>query len=442
MRRFLYRSLWWFTGMQLWLRRRLTPAGWLALSLVCAGAVVGVDTQQTVAYQIFTFMLALLVLAMLSVFTFRARFEIRRSLPPFVTAGETFSYRSTISNIGIGVKSGLTLLEELADPRPDYRSFQTLEDPDSQTHNRLDQALGYHRWKAVLDRNTNAEVAPLPLPDLHPGIDVEVIQQTCAQHRGYVRFEGVNIARTDPAGLFRAFAKVPARQYLLVLPKRYVLPEISLPGNRTYQHGGVTLATSVGDSEEFIGLRDYRPGDPLQTVHWKSFARTGKPMVREYQDEFFERHALILDTFASAGQHQRLEEAVAIAASFVCTLETQECLLDLMFVSKKAYTYTAGRGQMHTEDMLEVLAGVRQPAYQQFDELHDVVLQHRGSLSSSIVILLDWDESRRKLIDDLQGSGLPLRVLLITDPGHVYSDLPASVLRLETGDIQAGLAAL
>jgi len=317
MRRILYRSLWLFAGLQLWLRRRLTLPGRLVLLLMFAAAVVGIDTQQTVAYQIFTFMLALLVLAMLSVFAFRARFDVRRALPPFVTAGEAFTYRSTISNLGSRVATGLSLHEELADPRPDYERFKTLTEPDRRPRNRLDRALGYHRWQAALASHQNAEIEPRPLPDLHPGIAVEVVMQAVAHQRGTVRFERANLARLDPLGLFRALKRVNARQHLLVLPKRYVLPEISLPGNRAYQHGGITLATSVGDSEEFIGLRDYRPGDPLQTVHWKSFARTGSPMVREYQDEFFERHALILDTFAAPGQQQRLEEAVAIACRLI-----------------------------------------------------------------------------------------------------------------------------
>ncbi len=442
MRHILYRSLWLFSGLQLWLRRRFTASGWLCLWLLLAAAVVGIDTQQTVAYQIFTFMLALIVLAMLSALVFRPRFDFKRSLPPFVTAGEAFTYRNTVSNLGTRVQTSLNLLEEMADPRPDYDGFKALPEPDSLSRNPLDQALGYHRWKAELTRNQNAEIEPQPLPDLHPGIDVEVVMHAKAHHRGYVRFERSCLAQTDPFGLFRALKTTPGRQYLLVLPKRYTLPEMSLPGNRTYQHGGITLATSVGDSEEFIGLRDYRPGDPMQTVHWKSFARTGKPMVREFQDEFYERHALILDTFASPTQRQRLEEAVAIAASFVCTLETQECLLDLMFVSQKAYRYTAGRGQMQTEDMLEVLAGVREPVHQEFAELHDVVLENRGALSSCIIILLDWDESRKQLIDDLHGTGLPIRVILISEPESIYSELPTSVLRLDVGDIQTGLAAL
>src|SRR6185436_5709140 len=133
----------------------------------------------------------------------------------------------------------------------------------------------------------------------------------------------------------------------------------TLPGSRRYQQGGVALASSVGDSEEFVGLRDYRPGDPLQRIHWKSFVRAAKPVVREYQDEYFERHALVIDTFAKGGDERLLEEVVSIAASFAYTIETRECLLDLMFVGAHAYSYTAGRGQLSPGGLLEILAGVQ-----------------------------------------------------------------------------------
>jgi hypothetical protein len=84
---------------------------------------------------------------------------------------------------------------------------------------------------------------------------------------------------------------------VLILPKRYAITPIALPGNRSYQSDGVALASSVGDSEEFRALRDYRPGDSPRKIHWKSWAKVGKPIFKEEQDEFFVRHALILDTF-------------------------------------------------------------------------------------------------------------------------------------------------
>jgi uncharacterized protein (DUF58 family) len=54
-----------------------------------------------------------------------------------------------------------------------------------------------------------------------------------------------------------------------------------------YQQGGVALASNVGQSDEFVALRDYRQGDPLRHIHWRSWARAGKPVVKEFEDEFF-----------------------------------------------------------------------------------------------------------------------------------------------------------
>ena len=64
-----------------------------------------------------------------------------------------------------------------------------------------------------------------------------------------------------------------------------------------YQEGGVALAANIGRSEEFVSLREYRHGDPVRHIHWRSWAKTGKPIVKEFEDEFFVRHALVLDTF-------------------------------------------------------------------------------------------------------------------------------------------------
>jgi uncharacterized protein (DUF58 family) len=241
-------------------------------------------------------------------------------------------------------------------------------------------------------------------------------------------------------GLFRKIITLPEEANLLVLPRRYKLPPLALPGSRMYQQGGVTLASSVGDSEEFIGLRDYRPGDPLQRIHWKSFARLGKPVVREYQDEFFERHALILDTFAGAAEERLFEEAVAIAASFAYTIDTQDCLLDLMFVGAETYTYTAGRGQLQPGSLLEVLAGVQPCVDKPFRVLHDAALAKRGALSGCICILVRWDDARRAFIDALHASGVTTRVLVVSE--HAISDRPSWLTVLEPGKIQQGLAAL
>jgi len=86
---------------------------------------------------------------------------------------------------------------------------------------------------------------------------------------------------------------------------------------------GVALASNVGQSEEFVSLRDYRRGDPLRHIHWRSWAKAGKPVVKEFEDEFFVRHALVLDTFIDDPHSELFEEAVSVAASFASTVLTQ-----------------------------------------------------------------------------------------------------------------------
>jgi len=197
--------------------------------------------------------------------------------------------------------------------------------------------------------------------------------------RGYVHLTGMIIARPDPFGLVKAPYTINVSDSLLVLPKRYPVGEISLSGSRKYQRGGVNLAMSVGDSEEFISLREYRPGDPLRHIHWKSWAKIGKPVVKEFQDEFFVRHALILDTFTEQATGDIFETAVSVAASFACAPRSHEVLLDLMFAGTQTYCFTSGRGLANTDKLL-----------------------------------LDWDTPRQHFIQSLKNLGLPLLVTVIS----------------------------
>jgi uncharacterized protein (DUF58 family) len=160
--------------------------------------------------------------------------------------------------------------------------------------------------------------------------EVQVACELTPLRRGLLRLEGVGVARRTRWAISSVYGSA-ASANLLILPKRYPLPLIALPGTMKYQQGGVALASNVGQSDEFVALRDYRQGDPLRHIHWRSWARASKPVVKEFEDEFFVRHALVLDTFAEHAHSEAFEEATSIAASFACTIQTQESLWTLLF---------------------------------------------------------------------------------------------------------------
>lgn len=417
------------TGVTYWANRRFTAAGALVLSGIVVTGAVGIDTTQSVAYQAFGLLASLVVAAVLCLPFLSTRVSVERMLPRMATAGNSFTYRVRVSNSGATTMDGLSLREDFADPRP--------------THDAYNAAIGiptYRKWKRLVSANQLAHVPERPVPALAPGASIEIEVEALALRRGVAHSHGIIVGRADPLGLVKALARMPQRANFTVLPRRYSLPPLALPGSRRYQPGGVTLASSVGDSEEFVGLRDYRPGDPLQRIHWKSFARTARPIVKEYQDEYFERHALVLDTFAAARDERLFEEAVSIAASFAYTIDTRECLLDLMFIGPEAYTYTAGRGQMQVGNLLEILSGVQPCRDKPFSVLGNAVVARRGALTGCICVLLGWDEERAGFLRQLHAHGIAFRAIAVTR--EPVADPPAWLLTVEPGKVQEGLARL
>jgi uncharacterized protein (DUF58 family) len=308
--------------------------------------------------------------------------------------------------------------------------------------------FGYYRWRWLVWRNLGARWKDPLVPTLLPRADLTLTHELLPHRRGVINLPHLIVAWPDPFGLCRSLQKIRCPQRVTILPKRYPISPLALPGKRQYQPRGVSLASAIGESEEFVGLRDYRPGDPLKHVYWRATARLNKPVIKEFQDEFFVRHALVLDTFSETSVSEAFEEAVSVAASFVCTIPEEESLLDLLFVGSEAYCITSGRGVSHTEYLLEVLASVSPAAENQFSKLQDLVLRHAPAVTGCIFVFLTWDEARKNVVRQLQMMDLPVLVLLVSDidPGEIdpgpMRACPDRFRILQPGKVKEGLARL
>ena len=120
-------------------------------------------------------------------------------------------------------------------------------------------------------------------------------QRTSYRHtfarRGLYVLSGYRIATKFPFALFRKSRDVDAPLEVLVYPARVAVPR---PPPRAHVRGDAT-ANRLGRRGEFFGLRERRTGDDRRDVHWKSSARTGRLLVREYEDELARRVAIAVD---------------------------------------------------------------------------------------------------------------------------------------------------
>ena len=428
--RLLYRLYRLVSWIRHWSVRRLAPPGWAVLAGVLATGMVAGNTENSVAYQGLAMLFFLLMTSTAFCVVFRLRFSARRHLPRFGTAGQPFSYGVTLKNLTRNPQCGLELIEDLADPRPSLSEWREVQLADEHAG----RSFRVSRRHANPFRAVTVKASPVAV--MPPGGEVDVRVELTPLRRGVLRFRGVTLARPDPFGLLRALSRCRVPESVAILPRRYPVPSIPLPGSLKYQQGGVALASNVGQSDEFVALRDYRRGDPLRHIHWRSWARTGKPIVKEFQDEFFVRHALVLDTFIQEPQSEIFEE-------------TQESLLDLLFVGSETFCFTAGRGLAHADQMLEILASVRECRDKPFQTLEQRVLGHLGLVSGCICVLLAWDRERREFIQKIRTLGVPVTEMVIVraeqggtlDPGPLAGD-PRQFHVLEAGRIKEGLARL
>ncbi len=434
----------WFIGRML--TERFTKAGHLLIGGLLLSGVFGFNTRANLSYQIAALLLAILILSIASGLFFRTRFSARRSMPRYGSVNQPYAYKIEIANLSDKLQTNLSLMEKTDEPRPTLRQFRNAKIVDDGTLDKVARVSGGYRWFRLFDINQKAKFKTHDIPDLAPHAKIDVRATLEPKRRGRLRLDGLIIAKPDPFGIFKSCVTVPRPESILILPKLYPLRPISLPGSRKHQPGGVALASSVGESEEFASLRDYRPGDPIKRIHWRSWARIGKPVVKEFQEEYFVRYALILDTFTPNAGDIVFEEAVSLSASIAYSMQDSDSLLDLMFVGPRAYCFTSGRGLGHTGQMLEILAGVDVCRDKDFETLLPLIGERATMLSACVCVFIAWDEKRLRLIQMLQNIGLPIEVWLVTPPdfsGKLDPQVPVERFHcLEAGKIEEGLKRL
>lgn len=440
MNRFLYRLFRFFGyGLRQWLMRRFTPLGLGVLGLIGVTGLVGFDTSQSLVYQLFALACSVLVISIVFSLFCRFRFQAQRILPRFGTVGLPLPYGVIVQSSTRKLLKGLRLLESFAHSFPSFEDYRRITQP---RQGRKDA----QQWSRLMMQTQRAVAPVVKIPVLASQGMTEIKGEVIPLRRGLLQFETMTLACPDPLGVFNACVRLPLPQSVLILPKRYPIPPIQLPERQRHQPGGLSLALSVGTSEEFWALREYRPGDSPRKIHWRSWAKLGKPVIREEQDIFFVRHALILDTFQSEAYSEILEEAISVVASLACELQTQESLLDIMFMGLEGDCFTLGRGLGQTEQILELLASVVPCQDKSFDALLPRIQNRLPLLSGCICILLHWDDARRALVEQLQYLGIPTWVVILTQDKQTappilenYQSASLHIHLLQLGQIQQGL---
>jgi uncharacterized protein (DUF58 family) len=402
------------TVVFLW-ENRLTPRGRYLFTMTAIFALLGADTGARQVYVLFSIGAGFLLLSMLFALRARPRASLACRLPDRATTGT-------------GVRFA-------AEVRTDERGAA------------LDLFISVPRARegplpvAVAPR----EAFVAALKGRH-----EVKLELTPSRRGKYVLAGPRLRGTDPLGLMTTAAVTVPDQALLVYPRFYPIEDLAIPLGRRYQPGGIPLSSSTGDAIEFVGTRDYREGDPIRNIHWRSWARRGAPVVKEYQEEYFCRIAIILDTFLPArpkpAERAAFEAAISVVASIADLFSRSEYVVDILAAGPDIYEVSAGRSLAYLENILDVLACL-EPCYDPpFQTIGPPLFERLAQLTTVVAVLQDWDPVREAFLRRVRGSGAGVRAIVVHD-GPTTSDWQKAgdelgdVLRMTPAEVDSALLA-
>ncbi|TDB99567.1 DUF58 domain-containing protein [Micromonospora fluostatini] len=225
-----------------------------------------------------------------------------------------------------------------------------------------------------------------------------------ADVRGRYEVGPLVVRMTDPFGLCELSRSFPSTDHLTVIPQVVPLPSVRLPGE--YAGSGESRARSVAvHGEDDAATREYRRGDDLRRVHWKSTARTGELMVRREEQPWESRATVVLDTRAwghrGDGPTASFEWAVSAAASIAVHL--RQAGYKLRLVTGSGVDVDAGEGTGEGL-LLDHLADVRLDKHTEITSLVQRVRQ-RSDGGLIIALLGSLDTAEAELLSGLRGTG-------------------------------------
>ncbi|WP_043472379.1 DUF58 domain-containing protein [Kitasatospora sp. MBT66] len=192
---------------------------------------------------------------------------------------------------------------------------------EARVHLRVDNVSRVPTGLLLLEDKVPYVLGPRPrfvLDRVEPRGHREVSYRVRSDLRGRYPLGPLQLRLSDPFGMCELNRSFAASDVLTVVPQVLPLPFVRLTGEWAGQGESHTRSLALAGDDDVI-LREYRSGDDLRRVHWKSTARYGELMVRREEQPRRARATVLLDTretgHRGSGPASSFEWAVAAAAS-------------------------------------------------------------------------------------------------------------------------------
>lgn len=177
-----------------------------------------------------------------------------------------------------------------------------------------------------ISRVAEQSEAEVLFPEIKPGEKRHRSYQGRLAQRGRYEFGPINMSTRFPLGLVRQTAQLEKRETLTVYPR---LGRLTPAWHRVYQESMLgsrrTRRRQSATDGDFLALRDWQAGDSRRWIHWRTSARRGRLVVRQFEQQQSQDLLLLLDLWQPERPTEDHFDNVELAVSFAATVANDLC---------------------------------------------------------------------------------------------------------------------
>ncbi|TWU60460.1 hypothetical protein Poly51_07360 [Rubripirellula tenax] len=227
-----------------------------------------------------------------------------------------------------------------------------------------------------------------------PGQRRHVSCSLISNQRGVWRLPSVSVESMFPFHLFRSQRAITSTPEIAITPRLLADDDGPIAKGLLDALGGWSHRLLAGDALDYTGSREYEVGMPVRRWDFRSWARLGRPIVREFQSPSIQVVTIVVDTSIAANAHaspahpanearsemlERLLSLAAVAVTDLCRRQVRVRLFVTGESTESTNPFQSAPVAIDNEPLLIQLAAAQQVAPELADTSITDAVANRGS---------------------------------------------------------------
>lgn len=243
------------------------------------------------------------------------------------------------------------------------------------------------------------EYTPVAFLDAQPGQPVQAEYSITPARRGVFQVGPFYLYGGDPFGFYKCWGKKDVYSQITVVPAPVMFSFNRPPSTSRLRQDELDTVPVSGDSNEFLGVREYIDGEPLKRVHWRTSARIGRLISRQYELSVAAAvSALVLvdePLLVGSRVDNPLEYSLTMVASLGYATLREHFHFSYLALVGESYDACAGAGRGFYEELAVRLAKLAGSGPVNWERQSRLILGQLSGGSHLVVFIAELNELAR-----------------------------------------------